>query len=62
MGSHLAPIDGFTEQWRLSDRGSEFVSHFFRSLGKALDMKLHFISGDALNSTLEGETNQHTPR
>jgi hypothetical protein len=28
-----------------SDRGSEFVSHFFRSLGDALDMKLHFTSG-----------------
>ena len=28
-----------------SDRGSEFVSHFFKSLGKALDMKLHFTSG-----------------
>jgi hypothetical protein len=28
-----------------SDRGSEFVSHFFRGLGKALDMKLHFTSG-----------------
>ena len=28
-----------------SDRGSEFVSRFFRSLGKALDMKLHFTSG-----------------
>jgi hypothetical protein len=28
-----------------SDRGSEFVSHFFRSLGKALDMHLHFTSG-----------------
>ena len=29
-----------------SDRGSEFVSHFFFwSLGKALDMKLHFTSG-----------------
>src|SRR3979490_1180756 len=27
------------------DRGSEFVSSFFRSLGKALDMKLHFTSG-----------------
>jgi len=27
-----------------SDRGSEFVSHFFRSLGIALDMKLHFTS------------------
>src|SRR6267378_2825724 len=28
-----------------SDRGMEFVSHFFRSLGKALDMRLHFTSG-----------------
>src|SRR5215471_7608257 len=28
-----------------SDRGSEFISHFFRSLGKALDMELHFTSG-----------------
>ena len=28
-----------------SDRGPEFVSRFFWSLGKALDMKLHFTSG-----------------
>ena len=28
-----------------SDRGSKFISHFFRSLGKALDMRLHFTSG-----------------
>ncbi len=28
-----------------SDRGSEFVSHFFRSLGKLLQMHLHFTSG-----------------
>ncbi|KAJ3560359.1 hypothetical protein NP233_g10892 [Leucocoprinus birnbaumii] len=27
-----------------SDRGSEFVSHFFHSLGTALDMRLHFTS------------------
>ena len=27
-----------------SDHGPEFVSHFFCSLGKALDMKLHFTS------------------
>jgi IS30 family transposase len=27
-----------------SDRGTEFVSHFFHSLGKALDMILHFTS------------------
>jgi len=28
-----------------SDCGSEFVSHFFHSLGTALDMRLHFTSG-----------------
>jgi len=28
-----------------SDRGTEFVSHFFWLLGKALDMRLHFTSG-----------------
>jgi len=28
-----------------SDRGSEFVSNFFQSLGIALDMHLHFTSG-----------------
>jgi len=28
-----------------SDRGSKFVSHFFHSLGTALDMRLHFTSG-----------------
>jgi len=28
-----------------SDQGSEFISHFFWSLGIALDMKLHFTSG-----------------
>ena len=28
-----------------SDRGSEFVSNFFRSLGTALDMQLHFTLG-----------------
>jgi len=27
-----------------SDRGTEFISHFFRSLRKALDMRLHFTS------------------
>jgi hypothetical protein len=45
-----------------SDRGSEFVSHFFRSLGTALGMKLHFTSGyhpegdgqtERVNQTLE---------
>src|SRR5882724_5921510 len=28
-----------------SDHGSEFMSHFFRSLRTALEMKLHFTSG-----------------
>jgi len=28
-----------------SNHSSEFVSHFFRSLGTALDMRLHFTSG-----------------
>ena len=28
-----------------SDCGSKFISHFFRSLGKALDMRLHFTLG-----------------
>jgi len=29
----------------MSDCGSEFVFHFFYSLGTALDMRLHFTSG-----------------
>jgi len=29
----------------MSNHGSEFVSHFFRSLGTALDMRLYFTSG-----------------
>ena len=37
-----------------SDRGSKFVSHFFWSLGKALDMKLHFTSGYHLEG--DGQT------
>ena len=45
-----------------SDRGSEFVSRFFRALGELLDMKLHFTSGyhpegdgqtERVNQTLE---------
>ena len=45
-----------------SDRGSEFTSHFFHSLGALLHMRLHFTSGhhpsangqvERLNSTLE---------
>jgi len=29
----------------ISNRGSEFVSHFFHSLGTALEMRLYFTSG-----------------
>ena len=45
-----------------SNKGSEFVSNFFRSLGTVLDMQLHFTSGyhpkgdgqtDHTNQTLE---------
>ena len=39
-----------------SDRGSEFVSHFFRSLGKALDIHLHFTSGYHLKG--DGQTDR----
>ena len=42
-----------------SDRGSEFVLHFFCSLGKALDMTLHFTSGYHLEGDRQTErTNQ----
>src|SRR5258705_6939620 len=37
-----------------SDWGSEFVSHFFRSLGKLLQMELHFTSGYHLEG--DGQT------
>ena len=39
------------------DRGSEFVLRFFRSLGMALDMKLHVTSGYHLEG--DGQT-EHT--
>jgi len=47
-----------------SDRGSEFTSHFFHSLGTLLDIKLHFTSGyhpegdgqtERINQTLHQE-------
>ena len=42
-----------------SNKGSEFISHFFWSLGKALDMKLHFTSGYHLEDDGQMEhTNQ----
>ena len=42
-----------------SDKGSEFVSNFFRSLGTALDMQLYFTSGYHLKGNGQTEhTNQ----
>jgi len=42
-----------------SDYGSKFVSHFFRSLGTALDMRLHFTSKYHLEANGQAErTNQ----
>jgi len=43
-----------------SDRGTEFVSHFFRSLGTALDMKLHFTSGYHPEGDGQTERNNQT--
>src|SRR5258705_1365813 len=41
------------------DQGSEFVSHFFHSLGKLLQMRLHFTSGYHLEGNRQTEhTNQ----
>jgi len=39
-----------------SDQGAEFVSYFFHSLGKALNMILHFTSGYHLKG--DGQTEQ----
>ena len=41
----------------MCDRGSEFITHVFQSLGMALDMKLHFTSGYHLEG--DGQT-KHT--
>src|SRR5258708_839275 len=38
-----------------SDRGLEFVSHFFHSLGKLLQMRLHFTSGYHLEGDRQTE-------
>jgi len=43
-----------------SDRGTEFVSHFFQSLGKALDMHLHFTSSYHLESNGQTERSNQT--
>ena len=37
------------------DQGSKFISHFFCSLGKALDMKIHFTSGYHLEGDRQTE-------
>jgi len=43
----------------MSNCGSKFVSHFFRSLGTALDMRLHFTSGYHPETNSQAEwTNQ----
>ena len=39
-----------------SNKGLEFISHFFHSLGKALDIRLHFTSGHHLEG--DGQTEQ----
>jgi len=43
-----------------SDRGTEFVSHFFWSLGKALNMCLHFTSGYHLEGDGQTERSNQT--
>ena len=43
----------------ISNHGSEFVSHFFRSLGTTLDMRLRFTSGYHLEANGQAKwTNQ----
>ena len=42
------------------DQGSVFISHFFQSLGTALDMKLHFTSGYHPEGDRQTECNNQT--
>jgi len=61
--AHLFVIHVFSKHGGLfnitSDHGSEFVSHFFHSLGTALDMRLHFTSEYHLEANGQVEwTNQ----
>ena len=42
----------------MSDQGSKFISHFFRSLRKALNMHLHFTLG--FHPEGNGQTEQTT--
>ena len=44
-----------------SNCGPEFVSHFFHSLGKALDMNLHFNSGYHPEGDSQTEQTNQTP-
>jgi len=39
----------------MSNCGSEFISHFFCSLGTALDMRLHFTSGYYLEANSQAK-------
>ena len=43
-----------------SDCGTEFISHFFWSLGKALDMRLHFTSSYHLEGNGQTEHSNQT--
>ena len=43
------------------DQGSKFISHFFRSLGTALDMKLHFTLGYHPEGDGQTECTNQTP-
>ena len=47
--AHLFVLHVFSKHgipsYVISNRGLEFVSNFFQSLGTALDMRLHFTSG-----------------
>jgi len=52
--THVFPKHGVPSHVT-SDRSSEFVSHFFRSLGTALDMRLHFTSGYHLEGNGQAE-------
>ena len=44
----------------MSDHSSEFVSHFFCSLGTTLDMRLHLTSGYHLEACYESPKKELT--
>ena len=43
-----------------SDQGTELISHFFQSLGKALTMHLHFTSGYHLEGARPSNPTKHS--